>query len=136
MRSVASLTLAISSLLATFLVVPAAATTGGKAQLDSTERAIVRTVNRHRARGGLAAVRPSRGLSRAADYHSWEMLDADYFAHTSRDGGAFEQRVRRFAGHRRILLSSSYRRIGVGKRTGSLGGRRACMVTADFGSRR
>jgi uncharacterized protein YkwD len=39
-------------------------------------------------------------------------------------------------GHRAILLSSTYRRIGVGKRTGDYGGRRACMVTADFASRK
>jgi hypothetical protein len=39
-------------------------------------------------------------------------------------------------GHRAILLSSSYRRVGIGKRTGDLGGNRACLVTADFGSKR
>jgi uncharacterized protein YkwD len=39
-------------------------------------------------------------------------------------------------GHRAILLSSQYRRVGVGKRTGSLGSTRACVVTADFSSRR
>jgi uncharacterized protein YkwD len=39
-------------------------------------------------------------------------------------------------GHRAILLSSSYRRIGVGKRVGSLGSSKACVVTADFSSRK
>ena len=39
-------------------------------------------------------------------------------------------------GHRAILLSSSFRRVGIGKRTGDLGGDRACVVTADFGSRK
>jgi uncharacterized protein YkwD len=39
-------------------------------------------------------------------------------------------------GHRAILLSSSYRRVGLAKRTGSLGGTHACVVTADFSSKR
>jgi uncharacterized protein YkwD len=95
------------------------------------------------------------------------MLDANYFAHSSRDGGSFDNRVRRFArhraigetlawmsgcgrgsarrvvrmwmnspGHRAVLLTSQYRRIGVGKRVGHLGSTRACVITADFGSRR
>jgi uncharacterized protein YkwD len=38
-------------------------------------------------------------------------------------------------GHREILLSSEYQRIGVGVRTGMLGGSKACVVTADFGSK-
>jgi len=40
------------------------------------------------------------------------------------------------SGHRAILLSSRFRRVGVGKRSGTLGSSRACMVTADFSSRR
>jgi uncharacterized protein YkwD len=39
-------------------------------------------------------------------------------------------------GHRAILLSSKFRRVGIAKRTGSLGGNRACVVTADFASRK
>jgi uncharacterized protein YkwD len=39
-------------------------------------------------------------------------------------------------GLRAILLSSSYRKVGLGKRTGDLRGSRACLVTADFGSRK
>ena len=111
--------------------------------------------------------RSSRRLARAADFHSWEMLDADYFAHESRDGSPFSERVRRYVspraigetlamlsgcgpkaakrvvrmwmnspGHRPILLSSSYKRVGLGRRTGDLSGSRACVVTADFGSRK
>lgn len=167
MRLVASLTLALSCLLAALSVSPLTAAAGAKPRVDSKERAIVRAINRQRARHGVAAVRTSRQLAKAADYHSWEMLDADYFAHESRDGGPFAERVRRFArhkalgetlamlggcgrkaagrvvrmwmnspGHRAVLLSSSYRRVGIGKRTGDLGGDRACLVTADFGSKK
>jgi uncharacterized protein YkwD len=38
--------------------------------------------------------------------------------------------------HRAVLLSSGFRRVGVARRGGHLGGGRACMVTADFASRR
>jgi uncharacterized protein YkwD len=167
MRSVASLTLAFSSFFVALFATPASASADGKAELDGTERAIVRAINRQRADNGLGGLKTSGGLAKAADYHSWEMLDANYFAHTSRDGGSFDARVRRFAnhnsvgetlawlsncgsgsarkvvrmwmdspGHRAILLSSAFRRVGIGKRSGSLGSGSACVVTADFGSRR
>jgi uncharacterized protein YkwD len=167
MRSVASLTLAFGCLLAALLVTPITATAAASPSVDARERAIVRAINRQRAKHGLGAVRSSRRLARAADFQSWEMLDADYIAHESRDGGPFDRRVRRYAnhrslgetlamlggcgngsarrvvrmwmnssGHRAVLLSSAYRKIGIGKRAGDLGGSRACVVTADFGSRK
>jgi uncharacterized protein YkwD len=165
MRAAALLSLVAGCLLATLSITPASAT--AKPRLDAREKAIIRAINRRRADHDLPKVRSTRPLSRAADYHSWEMLDADYFAHESRDGGPFDERVRRFAdhralgetlamvgrcgsgsprrivrmwmdspGHRAILLDGTYRRIGVGKRTGRLGDDRVCVVTADFGSRR
>lgn len=167
MRAVVPLTAALTMLLAALAAGPTAAQARGKSRLDGTERAIVRAVNHQRARHGLRPVRPSRGLARAADFHSREMLAGDYFAHVSRDGGSFDRRVRRFASHRTlgetlavvprcgrasagtvvrmwmgsaphraILLDPRFRRVGVGKRTGSLGSGRRCVVTADFGSRR
>jgi uncharacterized protein YkwD len=167
MRVVASLTLAVSCSVAALFVSPFTATAGAKPKVDAKERAIMRAINHQRSKHGLAKVRSSRRLARAADFHSWEMLDANYFAHESRDGSPFDQRVRRYAkhralgetlamlggcgkgsarrvvrmwmnspGHRDILLSSTYRRVGLGKRTGNLGGTRACVVTADFGSKK
>jgi uncharacterized protein YkwD len=167
MRTVASLTLAASCLLATLFTPPLIGTATAKPRLDGRERAIVRAINRQRAKHGLSHLKSNRRLARAADYHSWEMLDADYFAHESRDGGSFAERVRRYAdhraigetlamlggcgpkaarrvvrmwmnspGHRAILLSSSFKKVGLGRRTGDLGGSRACLVTADFGSRK
>jgi uncharacterized protein YkwD len=167
MRNVAVLTRACVCLLGALVVVPTAALAGGP-RLDGRERAMIRGINHQRAHYGLPAVKPSRRLARAADYHSWEMLDANYFAHTSRDGGPFDARVRRYVskralgetlaklgggcgrgsahrivqmwmdspGHRDILLSSSYRRIGLAKRVGSLGSSKACVVTADFSSKK
>ena len=166
MRTVARTTFALGCLLAATFAVPAVASASG-ARLDQKERAIIRGINHQRANHGLAPVRASARLARAADYHSWEMLDANYFAHTSRDGGSFDERVRRFVSkralgealaylggrcgrgsahqivqmwmnsppHRAILLSSTYRRVGIGKRVGSLGSRKTCMVTADFSSK-
>jgi uncharacterized protein YkwD len=164
MRAAVTSMLAAGCLLAALSIAPGVA--AGTPRLDARERAIVRAINRQRSEHDLAKVRSSARLARAADYHSWEMLDADYFAHESRDGSPFEERVRRFAdhralgetlamlgrcgrrsprrivrmwmnspGHRAILLSPTYRRVGIGKRTGRLGDRRACVVTADFASR-
>jgi uncharacterized protein YkwD len=166
MRTVALLTSALGCLLAATFAVPALAEAGSP-RLDNRERAIVHRINTQRAQNGLAHVRTSRRLARAADYHSWEMLDANYFAHESRNGGSFDARIHRYvrpralgetlamlggdcgrgsarrivsmwmnsAGHRAILLSSRYRRIGLAKRAGSLGSTHACVVTADFASR-
>lgn len=36
--------------------------------------------------------------------------------------------------HRAVLLSSSFRYVGVGAQQGSLGGGHTCVVTADFGA--
>jgi uncharacterized protein YkwD len=38
--------------------------------------------------------------------------------------------------HRAIMLSPGFRKVGVARRGGSLNGNRACMVTADYASRR
>jgi uncharacterized protein YkwD len=139
---------------------------GGSPRLDRAERSLIRQINAQRRANGLRAVRAAGGLARAADFHSREMLAGDYFAHPSRNGGPFDRRIRRFArgravgetlamvsscrrmpatvigmwlsspSHRAIVLSPSFRRVGVGRRSGTLGGGRACMVTADFASRR
>jgi uncharacterized protein YkwD len=39
-------------------------------------------------------------------------------------------------GHREVLLSPGFRRVGIAGRGGRRGGRRACMVTADFAGRK
>lgn len=100
MRTVASLMLVFSCLAAALFASPITGVAAAKPGLDGRERAIVRAINRQRAKHGLSVLRSSRRLARAADFHSWEMLDANYFAHESRDGGPFDQRVRRFARHR------------------------------------
>jgi uncharacterized protein YkwD len=143
---------------------PAAAIAGPG--LGGSERALIRQLNDERAQHGLAALRPSRALGRAADRHSRDMLRRDFFDHSSSDGTPFDRRVRRYADarrvgetlaavgrrrggaatvvgmwmrsppHRAIVLGSGFRRIGVARRWGRLGGLKQAVVTADFASRR
>jgi len=157
MRSVALALCALSTSFAIAAAAPAAQ--AGGPRIDAGERAIVRAINRARAHQGLRSLQAGGRLARAADAHSRNMLAADYFAH-----GAFAQRVRQYVGyrligetlammsrcsagrvvrlwlsspgHRAVLLSPGFGRVGVGRRVGRLGNRRACMVTADFASRR
>lgn len=141
---------------------------GGKNRLDRTERKVIRIVNVYRRASGLPPVSPSRRLARSADYHSWDMLRGNFFAHSSSSGASFRGRVRRYSGaarvgetlayvpkgqgrgqagrvvgmwmnsptHRAVLLSRSFRKIGVARRSGTLGSVRATVFTADLSSRR
>jgi uncharacterized protein YkwD len=159
MRSVALVLGTLTTLLVLSFAATAPAAEAAGPRLDSGERAVVRAINRARAAHGLRRMRAHRRLARAADVHSRSMLRSDYFSH-----GAFSQRVRRYVSfrrigetiamrtrcsargfvrmwlnspsHRAVLLSRSFRRVGVGRRVGRLGTRRACLVTADFASRR
>ena len=157
MRSVACVLCTLSTLLVFSSAAPAAQASSPR--MNAGERAIVRAINRARAAHGVRALRGHRRLARAADAHTRSMLRADYFAH-----GAFASRVRRYVRsrrvgetiamttrcsarrvvrmwmnsgpHRAVLLSRAFRSVGIGRRVGRLGASRACLVTADFASRR
>lgn len=149
--------------LATTLVLAAPAVAVGP-RLDGGEAAVVRALNRVRARYALPRLRVDPRLDHAADLHTHQMLSGGYFEH-----GAFAARVHRFvhsqavaetlammsagscrhrhvarvvgmwlssAPHRAIVLSGAYRRVGIGRRRGHLDGAAACLVTADFASAR
>ena len=163
MRFVASLVAVFMLSLIAVAARPAGARAASP-HLDRAERGVVRAINLQRARYGLGVVRVSSRLNRAADFHSSEMAYGNYFAHPSLNGASMASRVRRFAHsnrvgetlallggrcrrhmggrvvhmwmnsapHRAVLLSSGFRRVGVARR----GGHGACMVTADFASRR
>jgi uncharacterized protein YkwD len=122
---------------------------------DRLEAGIVRAMNHVRASYGLPSLRANARLARAADAHSASMLRRNVMSH-----GAFTSRVRRYVrarrvgenlawmsrcqaggvvqmwlrspSHRRVMLSRSFRRVGVGKRSRT----NACFVTADFSSAR
>ena len=144
--------LAVLSILCVLLA-PASAT--ASARHDRTEASIIRSINKLRAAYNLPRLRTSGGLARAADVHSASMARSGRLAH-----GDTGRRVRRYvrtrrvgenlaymsgckastivrmwmnsAGHRQIMLSRGYRRVGVAKRNSS----RTCFVTADFASSR
>jgi uncharacterized protein YkwD len=159
MRTVACVLCALSTLFVLTLSAAAPAAQAAGPRIDDGERAVLRAINRARAAHGLRALRGHRRLARAADAHTRSMLRSDSFSH-----GAFSSRVRRYVSfrrigetiamstrcsasrfvsmwlnsppHRAVLLSGAFRRIGVGRRRGALGPTRACMITADFASRR
>jgi uncharacterized protein YkwD len=159
MRTVASVLCALSTLFVLTFAAAAPAAQAAGPRIDGGERAVVRAINRARAAHGLRALRGARRLARAADAHTRSMLRTDSFSH-----GAFASRLRRYtharrigetiamssrcsasrivrmwlnsAPHRAVLLSGTFRRVGIGRRRGSLGAGRTCVVTADFASRR
>ena len=159
MRSVALVLCTLTTLLVLSFAAAAPAAQAGSPRLDRGERSVIRAINRARASHGLRRLLTGRRLARAADAHSRTMLRANFFAH-----GAFSQRVRHYVryrsigetiamtsrcsaravvrmwlnspSHRAVLLSRRFRRVGVGRRLGRLGSSRACLVTADFASRR
>ena len=94
--------LAATVLAAALLVLSVPAAHAATPRMDRLERAMVRSINRHRAAAGLRSMHGYRPLARAADRHSREMLAANYFAHESRNGGSFSTRVHRYT-HIRTL---------------------------------
>ena len=159
MRSVALVLCTLTTLLVlSFAAAAPAAQTAGP-RFDRGERAVVHAINRARAAHGLRALRANGRLARAANAHTRSMLRSNFFSH-----GAFGSRLRRYVSfrrigetiamrsrcsargvvrmwlnsppHRAVLLSRGFRRVGIGRRRGSLGAGRACVITADFASRR
>jgi len=156
----------VSALLAVLAAGLASAPTRAEAGITRADRALIRRVNDVRGDHGLSPLRASSALNRAADSHSRDMLRHDFFDHTSSDGTPFDSRIRRYADarmvgenlaaigrrhgggravmrmwmqspvHRAVLLSPDYRRIGIGRRWGTLGTSHQAVVTADFASRR
>ena len=73
------------------------------------EAAVVRELNRVRAARGLSQLRAAPSLRVAARGHSQAMLSHDFFSHTSADGTAFSERIRRH------YSNSGYVRWSVGE---------------------
>jgi len=85
------------------LAAPAGAGTGSEgtravSSQAALERSIVGEINAIRASRGLQRLVVSGTLARAAQSHSRDMARAGYFAHESRDGRPFGERVRRYYG--------------------------------------
>ena len=142
-------------LLAALLVVCIAAPSSASASSrhDRTEAKIIRAMNKVRATHGLPKLRTNSGLARAADAHSKVDAAHEHASATATTRGASAATCARSsvgeniawtrgcsaqkivnmwlnsAPHRHVMLSASFRRIGVGQR-----GAEQCFVTADFAS--
>lgn len=89
-------TLALALLAALAVVIPAGATGSTAIQnLDTLNTAIVARINVIRQAHGLPPMRANAQLGRAADRHSRAMGTYGFFAHESRDGTTYSQRIRR-----------------------------------------
>jgi uncharacterized protein YkwD len=159
MRPVALVLSTLTTLLVLAFATTAPAAEAAGPRIDSGEHAMIRAINRARAAHGLRSLHAGRRLARAADAQTRSMLRSNSLSH-----GAFSSRLRRYVHarhigetiamssrcsasrvvrmwlnsppHRAVLLSGTFRRVGIGRRRGSLGSGRACVVTADFASRR
>jgi uncharacterized protein YkwD len=117
---------------------------------------MVRVLNAVRAHHGVLRLSPSRSLSRSSRRYARWMLARDYFGHLARIRagrfrrlgetlaihGGWRPQVRgtvarwmRSRPHAQILLSRSYRLIGVGRARGRLGRWRATTWVAHVGRR-
>jgi len=132
--------------------------TGSTGASTARESALVAAVNSVRTLHLLPKLRVDLRLTRAARFHSRDMLLHNYFGHGNLSarmarfhvrGRLFEENLAYSSGvmsanttvadwlaspeHRTILLDPTLRRIGVAAPIGAFGGfARATMVTADF----
>lgn len=168
LRRAATILLACAALALLAVSAPAGARAADRSKLDRVERKVVKKLNRIRGRAGLPALRRNRALARSADFHSRDMLAADFFAHPSSNGDSMATRVRsykparrlgevlayvpggksrgqakavvrmwmRSPGHRASILTRSFRRVGVARRSGRIGRSRVTVFTTDFASAR
>lgn len=143
---------------------PAAPQASAASKADRYRAAVLRELNRVRARHALARLHADRRLARTARAHSRDMARRGYFSHGSwatrvrasagrarsigevlarrrvgRPGQEARAIVRawlRSPGHRVVLLNGSFRRVGIGRATAGRGGGRTALYTVDFASRR
>jgi uncharacterized protein YkwD len=146
-------TLAFVVALCLLVPIPAAGST-------TLGRQVLRGINAERARHGLRPLRPAPSLRRVAGAHARYMARVRRLRHTSADGTSATRRIRRathlrrtgeaiaFAAsaralvrawmasppHRRLLLSRSFRVIGIGVARGSYRSYRVLYATADLGA--
>ena len=117
--------------------------------------AVVEKVNNYRAANGLHKLKLSRSLSRSSYAYARQLMRSNRFGHSSRiqassrfrmlgENLAFSWGKRRSAGipvrgwarsapHRAVLLSHSFRYVGVGRVAGRFGSRRATIWVLHAG---
>ena len=112
---------------------------------DAEERAFCKTINTYRAQNGLPALKLSVALTKASEWMSADMARYDYLDHSDSLNRTFSKRISAFgytgstrgeniaggtskgtaaaafgmwkgsAGHRKNMLSSSFKVIGIGR---------------------
>jgi uncharacterized protein YkwD len=147
-------------------VLPASPAQAASARQDRVERSVLRQVNALRAQHGLRRLRRSRALARSADQKALEIVWTRTMSHASPDGTPMAMRVRRHVRARRVgetlaavparrkqasaivsawmrsplhrsqILSGSFRRVGIGRRTGRLAGATMSVMALDLASAR
>jgi uncharacterized protein YkwD len=145
------------SLLTGLLIVAATILPAASAAADAQSDAIAQ-LNQIRQAHGLTALRSSESLHRSSSRYAKHMIDADYFGHASRiaassafgrvgetlelhsgwnaDAGQTIAEWMNSPGHRAVLLSSSYRWVGMGIARGRIGSRLVTVWVAHVGARR
>jgi uncharacterized protein YkwD len=127
----------------------------GSATAGGSSQGMVGKINKYRAAHGLGPLRSSAALARGSGRHARRLIRTDSFSHAAlRAGGRFDRlgevlgyqggfRIRRSAmvrmwlrspGHRRLVLSRSFRYVGAGMARGRFNGSRATVWVARFGS--
>jgi uncharacterized protein YkwD len=134
------------------MLLPAAPAAGSEAEREAIAR-----LNEVRRANGVPALRVSGSLSHSSGRYARRMLRHDFFGHGSeiQVAGEFQsagetiawhsgwnphprQTVKRWmasSGHRAVLLSPSFRWVGIGLAKGKLGSRVATTWVAHVGSR-
>jgi uncharacterized protein YkwD len=108
-RSLTKSTLLLGALVLAMVALPApAAQARDGAKLNRHERSLLREINRIRVTAGLKRLWRNRRLERSADYHCWDMLRANFFAHASSNGTSFQTRVGHYTHRRRIGENLAY----------------------------
>ena len=117
----------------------------GPSLAADAEREAIESLNKTRHAHGLRPLRVSTRLSRSSHRYARRMLRHDFFGHASGAGGGetiawhsgWNAQPRRTIGrwmaspgHRAVLLSPAFRRVGIGMARGRLGSRMATMWVA------
>ncbi len=146
-----AMSVALLLAVAVALVVPAGASAGSPA------RAVLKRVNKIRAKHGLPKLHLSRSLQKSAKRYSRYQMRHGYFGHSSRIHASRKYRTlgeilemhyggkpaARYAvrnwmhssSHRSIILSRSFRWGGAGYASGRFHGRKSVIWTMHFGRR-
>jgi uncharacterized protein YkwD len=135
-----------------------AADAGTASAKDRLQRIAQQKINALRAETGAPKLHRTRTLNRSASSYARYMLRRSYFGHLPRirastseyrslgeiilmhRGGHGRPRVAvrnwaRSPGHRSVMLSPTYRRVGIGKASGTFDGHRVTIWVAHVGRR-